>query len=91
MLAEDMLGNKCYFQVRIPHGLRLISIRDLFTDSPSYQRNKILGPIIASIQNLPHIVCNESEEQYDVMECVEVNGRPVTLPSRDIDDLQKQL
>jgi hypothetical protein len=31
-----MSRNKCFFQVRISPGLRLISICDQFTDSPSY-------------------------------------------------------
>jgi hypothetical protein len=35
-LVEDMLRNKCSFQVRISHVLRVISIYYLFTDSPSY-------------------------------------------------------
>jgi hypothetical protein len=35
MLVEDMSRNKCFFQVRISHILRFISICDLFTDSPA--------------------------------------------------------
>jgi hypothetical protein len=36
-LVEDMSRNKCFFfQVRISHVLRLMSICYLFTDSPSY-------------------------------------------------------
>jgi hypothetical protein len=36
ILMEDMSRNKCFFQVRISHVSRLISISDLFTDSSSY-------------------------------------------------------
>jgi hypothetical protein len=36
MLVEDILRNKCFFQVRISRVLHFISICDLFTDSPSY-------------------------------------------------------
>jgi hypothetical protein len=36
MLVEDMSRNKRFFQVRISHVLRCVSIYDLFTDSPSY-------------------------------------------------------
>jgi hypothetical protein len=36
MLVEDMSRNKCFYQVRISHLLRFISICDLITDSPSY-------------------------------------------------------
>jgi hypothetical protein len=31
-----MSRNKCFFQVRVSHVLRFMSICDLFTDSPSY-------------------------------------------------------
>jgi hypothetical protein len=33
VLVEDMWRNKCFFQVRISHVSRFISICDLFTDS----------------------------------------------------------
>jgi hypothetical protein len=36
MLVEDMSRNICFYQVRISHVLRFISIYDLFTDTPSY-------------------------------------------------------
>jgi hypothetical protein len=42
MLMEDMSRNKCFFQGRISHGLRSVSICDLFTDSPSYIHTCIL-------------------------------------------------
>jgi hypothetical protein len=35
-LVEDMSRNKCFFQVRMSHVLRFISICDLFTNSSSY-------------------------------------------------------
>jgi hypothetical protein len=35
-VAEDLSRNKCFFQVRISHVLRFISIRDLFTECLSY-------------------------------------------------------
>jgi hypothetical protein len=38
MLVEDMSRNKCFFQVRISHVLRFVSICDLLTDSHSYTR-----------------------------------------------------
>jgi hypothetical protein len=36
MLMDDISRNKCFFfQVRILHVLRFISVYDLFADSPS--------------------------------------------------------
>jgi hypothetical protein len=36
MFVEDMSRNKCFSQVQISRVLHFISIRDVFTDSPSY-------------------------------------------------------
>jgi hypothetical protein len=36
MLVEDMSRNKCFFQIRISHVLRFISICNPFTDSRSF-------------------------------------------------------
>jgi hypothetical protein len=33
MLVEDMLRNKCFFQVSILHVLRFVSVYAIFTDS----------------------------------------------------------
>jgi hypothetical protein len=41
MLVEEMSRNKYSFQVEIPHALRFISIRDLFTGSPSFETFKL--------------------------------------------------
>jgi hypothetical protein len=38
MLVEDRSRNKCFFQVRISHVSRFISICDIFTDSESSTR-----------------------------------------------------
>jgi hypothetical protein len=69
-----MSRNKCFFQIRISHVLRFISICDLFTDSLSYIYIYICMVLRKELQALREHSSHINEESVPVNIRLEINA-----------------